>query len=118
MARLRLCEPVPHDRVQVDQLSAKASYTQSEAHACVLQSRVSARCGHATPPSMGCVRLRLRLCEPVPHVMVHVDQATKVPTTQSSAQAKLLQERVSAVCAHATPPYKACVESRVRFCEP
>jgi hypothetical protein len=70
MARLRDCEPVPHDLVQVDQLLAKASYTQSSAHAWLLQLRASEACGHASPPSVGAARVRLRDCEPLPHDLV------------------------------------------------
>jgi len=75
-ARLRFCEPVPHDLVHVDQ-APKPSVTQSVAHAAVLHARVSAECGHATPPSVGSTVARLRHCEPVPHDLVHVDQASK-----------------------------------------
>ena len=44
-ARLRDCEPVPHEAVHVDQ-APKSPTTQSVAHAAVLQLRVSARYGH------------------------------------------------------------------------
>jgi hypothetical protein len=73
VARLRFCEPVPHDLVQVDQ-AAHAAPTQSTAHACVLQARVSAECGHALPPNVGSTVARLRFCEPVPHDLVQSDQ--------------------------------------------
>ena len=43
---MRLCEPVPHDLVQVDQAPHDAM-PQSTGHAWVLQARVSAECGHA-----------------------------------------------------------------------
>ena len=43
--RLRFCEPVPHDLVQVDQ-AEKAPTLPSVAQACWLQLRVSARYGH------------------------------------------------------------------------
>ena len=91
---------------------------QSAGHACVLQARVSAECGHAVPPFEGSTVARLRRCEPVPHDLVHVDQVSKVPTTQLEAQAKVLHTCVSALCAHATPPYKGGVVTRLRFCEP
>ena len=45
VARLRFCEPVPHDLVQVDQ-APKAEVAQSTAHAAALQLRVSSRYGH------------------------------------------------------------------------
>ena len=38
-----------------------------------MHARVSALCGHALPPKRGCVSVRTRLCEPVPHDLVHVD---------------------------------------------
>ena len=63
-------------------------------------ARVSAECGHALPPKLGCTVARLRFCEPVPHDLVHVDQAPKVGTTQSTAHAAVLQLRVSARYGH------------------
>ena len=41
LVRLRFCEPVPHDLVQVDQAPKEPS-TQSVAHGAALQLRVSA----------------------------------------------------------------------------
>ena len=52
LARLRFCEPVPHDLVQVDH-APNAPTTQSVGQACALQVRVSADCGHAAPPLIG-----------------------------------------------------------------
>jgi hypothetical protein len=49
-----------------------APWTQSVAHACVLQLCVSALCGHAAPPSIGSVVARERLWLPPPHDLVHV----------------------------------------------
>jgi hypothetical protein len=43
--RLRCCEPVPHDLVQVDQ-AAKTEVAQSVAQFSSLQERVSFRYGH------------------------------------------------------------------------
>ena len=43
--RLRFCEPVPHDLVQVDH-APKRLTMQSVAQAASLQTRVSARYGH------------------------------------------------------------------------
>ena len=39
---------------------AKPVYVQSTGQLCVLQVRVSALCGHATPPKRGCVIERVR----------------------------------------------------------
>ena len=77
-----------------------ASVTQSVAHACTLQARVSAECGHALPPEVGSVCSRLRFCEPVPQDLVHVDQAPNAGTLQSTAHAATLQLRVSARYGH------------------
>jgi hypothetical protein len=47
MARLRPCEPLPHDLVQGDHaLSEKAEYAQLTGQHAALQSRVSSRYGH------------------------------------------------------------------------
>lgn len=94
VARLRFCDPVPHDFVQVDQ-TVQAGVTQSMGHAWVLQARVSAECGHAMPPCLGAMLIRLRRCEPVPQDTVHMDQAPKLLTLQSTAHANSLQSRVS-----------------------
>jgi hypothetical protein len=117
MARLRLCAPAPHDRVQVDHES-KAPTTQSVAQANALQTRVSAECGHATPPCEGSTVARLRDAEPVPHDLVHVDQAPKVGTTQSTAHGAVLQSRVSAECGQTAPPNVGPPVTRLRCCEP
>ena len=77
MARLRFCEPVPHDVLHAVQ-AENVPMTQSAAHGCALQPRVSAACGHALPPFCGAVVERLRVCEPPPHDLVHVDQAPNV----------------------------------------
>ena len=83
LVRLRFCDPAPHDLVQLDH-AVQVAMLQSAAHACVLQARVSAECGHAAPPLLGSVKVRLRDCEPlVPHELVHVDQALKLNTKQS-----------------------------------
>ena len=95
-ARLRFCEPVPHDLVQVDQ-AAHAAPTQSSTHACVLQARVSAECGHAAPPNVGSTVARLRFCEPVPHDLVQPDHAPNAPTEQSVGHSCTLQARSARV---------------------
>ena len=91
---------------------------QSVGQACLLQGRVSAVCGHAAPPFCGWTCVRLRDCNPAPHDLVHVDQAIKSPTTQSTPHVNLLQGRVSAECGHALPPFEDSVSSRSRCCEP
>jgi phosphohistidine phosphatase SixA len=57
--RQRLCEPAPHDFVQVLQLRQLPT-RQSTAHEWRLHWRVSALCGQALPPSLGCMLERVR----------------------------------------------------------
>ena len=97
--RVRDCLPLPHDLVQVDQ-AVKVPILQSVAHACWLQARVSALCGHFLPPSIGGTRTRLLRCEPVPHDLVQVDQAAQPLVTQSVEHVCSLQLRVSARYGH------------------
>jgi hypothetical protein len=93
--RLRVCEPTPHVTEQVVH-DSNVPTLQSVAHACALQSRVSAECGHVAPPFWGGVVERLRDCEPPPHVLVHVDQTPNAASkTQSVGHVSLLQSRVS-----------------------
>jgi hypothetical protein len=116
--RLRFCEPVPHDVVQVDQVAGNEPSTQSTGHAWALHERASDACGHATPPFAGSTMARLRDCEPESHDLVQAVQAPKVPTSQSAAHAWVLQARVSAECGHAAPPNVGSTVARLRFCEP
>jgi hypothetical protein len=99
VARLRCCEPVPHDLVQVDH-APKPGTEQSVAQAAALQARVSAECGHAAPPNIGAKLLRLRFCEPVPHDLVQVDHEWNEPIAQFTAHGAALQTRVSARYGH------------------
>ena len=68
--RERDCWPVPHDLVHVPQ-ALNADVTQWIGHGPWLQSLVSALCGHASPPLLGCVMARVRLLVPAPHDVVH-----------------------------------------------
>ena len=98
--RLRDCEPVPHDSVQVDQ-APKDDTTQCVGHACSLQVRASRRLGHSTPPKLTSVTaLRVRSCEPLPHDLVHADHALYSDSTQSCGQLAELQPRVSSRYGH------------------
>jgi hypothetical protein len=97
--RLRLCEPVPHDLVQVDQ-AVNGVCTQAVGHACVLQACVSSECGQILPPNEGGLTERLRFIEPVPHDWVQVDQAPRPEYSQSMAHGFALQLRVSARYGH------------------
>jgi hypothetical protein len=73
IVRERLWSPEEQDSVHVDH-TVQPPKTQSVAHACVLQLRVSALCGHALPPEVGSVLTRERLWLPPPHDTVHVAQ--------------------------------------------
>ena len=109
---------MPHDLLHVDQTEGNVPTTQSTAHAALLHARVSAECGHATPPDWGSTVARLRCCEPPPHDTVHVDQALKAGTTQSTGHAWVLQfldevaELPSSV--HSAPPLNGAGLSQVR----
>ena len=116
LARVRFCEPAPHDLVQLDH-AVQVAMLQSAGHACVLQARVSVECGHATPPDEGSTVARLRLCEPVPHDLVQVDQALKADTTQLTAHGCELHERASDSCGHVAPPNVGATCERLRFCQ-
>jgi hypothetical protein len=59
LARLRFCEPLLQEAVQVDQAPKEPS-TQSMAQAKRLQSRASLGCGQETPPKVGSAIWRLR----------------------------------------------------------
>jgi hypothetical protein len=92
--RLRLCEPPPHERVQVDQ-ALYVRTVQSVEHPNALHARVSAACGHTLPPLLGAALVRLRSWEPEPHDLVQVDHADHAPASQSAGHAFSLQVRVS-----------------------
>jgi hypothetical protein len=115
--RLRDCAPVPHDLVQVDQ-TPNADVAQWIGHGPLLHVRVSSACGHALPPFVGGVLVRLRDWMPLPHDFVQVNQDSHVPTSQLTGHAWLLQSRVSAACGHALPPNVGSVCARLRCCEP
>ena len=116
LLRSRFWEPPLQELVQADHV-LKAPTPQSVAQGAALQARVSAECGHAAPPSVGSTVARLRLCEPVPHDLVQVDQALKADTTQLTAHGCELHERTSELCGHAAPPNVGATCERLRFCQ-
>jgi hypothetical protein len=65
-ARVRFCEPLPHDFVQVLQ-AAQAPTEPSIGQACLLHDRASFSCGQALPPKRGSTWVRERCCDPIPH---------------------------------------------------
>ena len=115
--RERDCVPWPHDLLHAVQ-RLKALTVQWIGHAPWSQARVSALCGQAAPPLVGCVSVRERRCEPAPHDVVHVVQALKAPTPQSFGQACVLHLRVSALCGQALPPKLGCLVWRSRVAAP
>ena len=115
--RLRDWLPVPHDWVHVVQAENALAW-QWIGHGPWSHARVSAVCAQAAPPCVGCVLARVRDCEPAPHDVVHVDQAPKLGSKQSTGHVWVLQSRVSAECGHALPPSVGAVVERLRFCEP
>ena len=84
----------------------------------LLQPRVSVECGQALPPYRGAVVVRLRFCEPKPHDLEQLVQASKVSTVQSTGQKCTLQSRVSVECGQAAPPNRGATVVRARCCEP
>jgi hypothetical protein len=77
LVRERLWTPAAHVVLQALQvLKPRPPPTwQSIGQAAALQARVSAVCGHAAPPKVGCTCVRERLWAPVPHDFVQVVQA-------------------------------------------
>jgi hypothetical protein len=61
----------------------------------MLHERASLACGQATPPNVGCVKVRLRFWLPTPHDLVQVVKADQRPMTQSVEHGAALQLRVS-----------------------
>jgi hypothetical protein len=118
-ARERDCEPPPQDLVQVDQTENVGSMVQSTGHECVLHDRESSAVGHASPPRVGWVKVRMRVCVPWPHERSQVPQAPQALMTQFTGHAWTLQNLVSSACGHTLPPSVGCVMvARVRDCEP
>jgi hypothetical protein len=115
--RARLLKPAPHDVVHVLN-TPKAGALQSIGQLWALQLRVSALCGQALPPLVGSVVERERLCAPMPHDLVQVVEAPKLPITQSAAQACALHERASFLCGQAAPPLVGSVVERERLWTP
>ena len=92
LVHVRDCEPLPQNWVQ----ESKADQPPSMGHTKVLQGRVwELVVGQASPPKVGAVLVRPRLCAPVAHDLEQVVQAFHEPMMQSTAQAPSLQLRVS-----------------------
>jgi hypothetical protein len=61
---------------------------------------------------------RLRDCAPLPHDLVHVDQAPKAEVAQWIGHGPWSHACVSAVCGHTTPPYFGATLVRLRDWKP
>lgn len=104
MLRLRDCAPLPQDCVHVDH-ALKPLVRQCTGQAPWLHACVSAVCGHAVPPQLGCVTCgRDRDRDPAPHEVEHVLHPVKSAALQLTGQQCVLNCRVSAKCGHALPP--------------
>jgi hypothetical protein len=68
-----------------------------------LQSDSSEALGHALPPNLGSVRVRVRVLRPVPQSLVQVLHVAQAPTTQSSGHACVLQGSYSTRVGHEAP---------------
>ena len=81
------------------------------AHIWVLQARISLSGGQGRPPFIGCwVTVRVRLCVPPPHILVHMLQSPKALTSQFTgiAHGWVLHGRVSRSTGQAIPPFIGC----------
>ena len=92
--RERDWEPLAHDLVHGVQ-APKALVAQWIGHGPLPHARVSAPCGQAMPPLVGCTVWRERLCEPLPHDLVHDVHRLQVPVKQFTGHPCELHARVS-----------------------
>jgi hypothetical protein len=84
-----------------------------------LQSDSSEALGHALPPNLGSVRVRVRVLRPVPQSLVQVLHVAQAPTTQSSGHACVLQGCVCSRASHPLPPFSSAEYTlRVRLWDP
>lgn len=94
--------------------------SQSTGHEKPLQDRASSRCAHAPPPNCGsCSTLRVRVCEPVPHVLLHAVQCDQLESLQGTAHLNVLHSFWANSGGHALPPWSTSTTmGRVRRCTP
>jgi hypothetical protein len=121
--RERVCEPVPHDLVQLDHASKppQAETTQSTGQATELHARVSLEAAHATPPlDTGVATGRERTWVPVlPQLTEQAPHAPQVPIVQSTGHSAVPHACVSESAGHTIPPYTlAMFMLRERPCDP
>jgi xanthine dehydrogenase iron-sulfur cluster and FAD-binding subunit A len=89
VARLRCCEPVPHDLVLLVQ-ALKAEVAQCTGHEPCVHACVSVACGHTVPPLVGCTNVRERLWKPARQDALHVPHAVQEPMTHGVAHVCVL----------------------------
>ena len=100
--RKRACKPPPQVCVQRLQ-PPNAVSLQSTGQGAMLQVRDTASAGHALPPCCAClVMTRRATCVPPPHERLHGPKAPRLPLTQSTGHAALLQDDVSVRVGHST----------------
>ena len=100
VARLRFCEPVPHDRVQVVQ-APNAGTTQSTGQLWVLQAALlDVEPTHALPPKARPTQLRVRDWEPVPQDLSHLPKLPQEDQVPSIGHESRLQACFSARNGH------------------
>ncbi len=76
----------------------------------VAQLIVSFSTPHGNPPLLSSVvAVRVRDCEPLPHVLEHVDQEDQVLTLQSTGQPWVLQFSTTESGRQEAPPLLACI---------
>jgi hypothetical protein len=108
---------VPHDLLHVAQ-ALNADVTQWIGHGPWSQFAVSALCGHAAPPLVGCVTARVRLLLPAPHEALQALYKLQPPYSQSSGQLCRLQGWSCCSSSQALPPFCPGVHARERDCVP
>ena len=106
--RVRNCVPLPHILVQVlHSLQSLTWQFTGIAHDWVLHARVSLSAGQTRPPFIGCwVTVRVRVCVPPPHALLHMPHSLQPLTWQSTgiAHGWVLQARESVSGGQAWPP--------------
>ena len=118
--RERYLSPVaPHVTVQTPK-EVQVVTTHGTGQVCVLHEACSCTAGHATPLPDGCfATTRLRVMEPVPHVVLHSDHSAQSVTSQFTSHGAMVHVLGSSIASHGGAPYCATTRIiRVRTCSP
>jgi len=100
-----VCTPPAHDLEHADQ-SDHDETTQSTGHACVLHAWDCDRAGHGDPPfAAATTTVRVCVCMPPAHDLVHVDQALQPETEQWTGHAWVLHACCWESEGHVAPPF-------------